>query len=283
MPVSSRMLSFFILSILIHTLLIATLPDLTRFFNIPLLKMQLLPETEVEVTLIRPARKPQSLPPAAKNPDKESGDEKNISALIENRIKEIYALGNMPVPAPENIDLPTSTAIKQPATFKVVEMTPLPRDKAPELIADIGVQQPGIMTGEGDSGSLPPSYVRKKQDASERHLLSRLQQSLEKQQDIAKARNRLLGLEGPIAESRTIVFQPEIPRVSLNQATDVKLKFWVHPDGTVGRIEPVMIGDLSLVKTAEIYMKAWRFNTLSPDVPQTDQWGTITIRFTLQK
>ncbi len=283
MPVSSRMLSFLILSLLIHTLLIATLPDLTRFFNIPLLKMQLLPETEVEVTLIRPVQKPRSLPAATKNSDRESGNEKKISALIESRMKEIYALGNMPVPAPENIDLPDSSAIKQPETFKVVEMTPLPRDKTPELIADLGVQQPGIMTGEKDKGSLPPSYVRKKQDASEQHLLSRLQQSLAKQKDIAETKNRLLGLEGPIAESRTIVFQPEIPRVSLNQATDVKLKFWVHPDGTVGRVEPVMIGDLSLVKTAEIYMKSWRFNTLSPDVPQTDQWGTITIRFTLQK
>ncbi len=282
MPVSSRMLSFFILSILIHTLLIATLPDLTRFFNIPLLKMQLLPETEVEVTLMRPVRKPRSLPSAAKNSDKESGDEKKISALIENRIKEIYALGNMPVPAPENIDLPASSPITPPA-FKVVDMTPLPREKAPELIAEIGAQQPGIMAGEEDSASLPPSYIREKQDASEQHLLSRIQQSLEKQENIAEAKNRLLGLEGPIAESRTIVFQPKIPRVSLNQATDVKLKFWVHPDGTVGRIEPVMIGDLSLVKTAEIYMKAWRFNTLSPDVPQTDQWGTISIRFTLQK
>lgn len=104
MPVSSRMLSFFILSILIHTLLIATLPDVSRFFNIPLLKMQLLPETEVEVTLIRPVRKPLPLPAAKSTTEKELGDEKKISTLIENRIAEIIALGDMPVPAPENID-----------------------------------------------------------------------------------------------------------------------------------------------------------------------------------
>ncbi len=282
MPVSSRMLSFFILSILIHTLLIATLPDVSRFFNITLLKMQLLPETEVEVTLIRPVRKPLPLPAAKKTADKDSGDEKKISTLIENRIAEIIALGDMPLPAPENIDLPASKAIS-PDTVRVVDMTPLPSDKEPELIADIGTLRPGTMTGTQAIGSLPADYVGKKQAASEQKLISSLQQTLKKEQSQAEVKNRLMGLEGPIAESRTIVFQPGIPRVSLNQATDVKLKFWVRPDGTVGRVEPVIIGDLSLVKTAEIYMKAWRFNTLSPDAPQTEQWGTITIRFTLQK
>lgn len=282
MPVSSRMLSFFILSILIHTLLIATLPDVSRFFNIPLLKMQLLPETEVEVTLIRPVRKPLPLPAAKSTTEKELGDEKKISTLIENRIAEIIALGDMPVPAPENIDLPASVSIS-PDTVRVVEMTPLPSDEAPELIADIGTLQPGIMAGTQALGSLPAGYVGKKQVDSEQQLISSIQQTLKKQQSQVEVKNRLLGLEGPIVESRTIVFQPEIPLVSLNQATDVKLKFWVRSDGTVGRVEPVIIGDLSLVKTAEIYMKAWRFNTLSPDAPQTEQWGTITIRFTLQK
>jgi hypothetical protein len=282
MPVSSRMLSFFILSILIHTLLIVTLPDVSRFFNIPLLKMQLLPETKVEVTLIQPVRKPFPLPAAKSITNKESGDEKKISTLIESRIAEIIALGDMPVPAPENIDLPASVPIS-PDTVRVVEMTPLPNDEAPELIADIGTLQPGIMAGTQVLGSLPADYVGKKQVDSERQLISSIQQTLKKQQSQVEVKNRLLGLEGPIAESRTIVFQPKIPLVSLNQATDVKLKFWVRYDGTVGRVEPIIIGDLSLVKTAEVYMKAWRFNTLSPDVPQTEQWGTITIRFTLQK
>ncbi len=282
MPVSSRMLSFFILSILIHTLLIVALPDVSRFFDINLLKMQLLPETEVEVTLMRPVRKPLSLPAAKSAIDKESGDEKKISTLIENRIAKIFALGDMPVPAPENVDLPATVSIS-PDTVRVVEMTPLPSDKEPELIADIATLRPGIMAGTQVLGSLPADYVGKKQVVSEQQLISSIQRTLKKEQSLAEVRNRLMGLEGPIAESRTVVFQPGIPQVSLNQATDVKLKFWVRPDGTVGRVEPVMIGDLSLVKTAEIYMKAWRFNTLSPDVPQIEQWGTITIRFTLQK
>ncbi|NIA19889.1 MAG: hypothetical protein GWP07_05615 [Xanthomonadaceae bacterium] len=282
MSVSSRMLSFFILSIFIHTLLIVTLPDVSRFFDIPLLKVQLLPETEVEVTLMRPVRKPLPLSAAKSVTDKKSGDKKKISTLIENRIAEIIALGEMPVPAPENIDLPASVSIS-PDTIRVVKMTPLPSDKVPELIADIGTLQPGIMAGTKALGSLPADYVGEKQVASERQLINSLQQTLKKEKVLAKVKNRLMGLEGPIAESRIVVFQPGIPQVSLNQATDVKLKFWVRSDGTVGRVEPVIIGDLSLVKSAEIYMKAWRFNTLSPDVPQTEQWGTITIRFTLQK
>ncbi|MEA3240601.1 MAG: hypothetical protein U9P37_03350, partial [Pseudomonadota bacterium] len=266
MSVSSRMLSFFVLSIFIHILLIATLPDISRFFNIPLLKMQLLPETEVEVTLIRPVRKPLPLPAAKSTTGKELGGEKKISTLIENRIADIIALGDMPVPAPENIDLPASVSIS-PDTVRVVEMTPLPSDEAPELIADIVTLQPGIMTGSKSLGSPPADYVGEKQVDSERQLISSIQQTFKKQQNLAEIKNRLMGLEGPIAESRTIVFQPEIPQVSLNQATDVKLKFWVRSDGTVGRVEPVIIGDLLLVKTAEIYMKAWRFNTLSSDVP----------------
>jgi len=282
MSVSSRMLSFFILSILIHTLLIVMLPDVSLFFDIPLQKVQLLPETEVEVTLIRPVCKHLPLTVVKSVTDKKLGDKKKISTLIENRIAKIIALGEIPVPAPGNIDLPASISIS-PDTVKVVEMTPLPSSEAPKLIADIGTLQSGTMTGTQALGSLPADYVRKKQLASEQQLISNIQQTLKKEQNLAEVKNRLMGLEGPIAESRTIAFQPEIPRVSLNQATDIKLKFWVRPDGTVGRVEPVIIGDLSLVKSAEIYMKAWRFNTLSPDVPQTEQWGTITIRFTLQK
>lgn len=282
MPISSRMLIFFVLSIFIHTVLLVTLPDVSRFFNIPLLNIQLLPETEVEVTLIRPAPKPLPLPAVKKNDHEVSGDQKKITTLIEKRIAKIIARGNMPVPGPKNIDLPSSGNIP-PATLKVMDMTPLPSDKNPDLVADIGAQQPGVMIGNKDLGSLPAENIRQKQGASEKQLISSLQKTLRKQANFTEVKNRLLGLEGPIAETRTIVFQPKIPRVSLSQAVDVKLKFWVRPDGTVGRVEPIIIGDLSLVKTTEIYMKAWRFNTLSPDVPQKEQWGTITIRFTLLK
>ncbi len=282
MSVSSRMLGFFILSVLIHTLLIVMLPDVSLFSDIPLQKVQLLPETEIEVTLIRPVCKQLPSTVVKSVADKKMGEKKKISTLIENRIAKIIALGEIPVPAPGNIDLPARISIS-PDTVKVVEMTPLPRSEAPKLIADIGTLEPGTMTGTQELGSLPADYVRKTQLASEQQLISNIRHALKKEQNLAEVKNRLMGLEGPIAESRTVVFQPKIPQVSLTQTTDVKLKFWVRPDGTVGRVEPVIIGDLSLVKTAEIYMKAWRFNTLSPDVPQTEQWGTITIRFTLQK
>lgn len=91
---------------------------------------------------------------------------------------------------------------------------------------------------------------------------------------------RFLEIKGPVAK-RVIVYRPPIPKVSVEITTDIQLKFWVSPDGTVGRVIPLVKGDSRLEEEAIKYIKQWKFAPLASTEPQLDQWGTIPIKFLL--
>ncbi|MBW1645346.1 MAG: hypothetical protein JRJ56_03315 [Deltaproteobacteria bacterium] len=279
MGILPRMLVFFCISTLLHLLFLFTLPDISRFFTINLLQKQLLPENRIEVELVKPV--PRKMPPPVKERRDESRQRfDSLAQLADRRLQKVLPLGDLPVPAAKSIELPASRA-PSPTTVDEVKIPPLPAAEAPDLVADFGTLRPGFLAGDERR---PLAGVTGRQlQASEQRLLAALQEKTSGRPAAAgRPKSRVLGLEGPVARYRKVIFKPKLPEVSLRQATEIKLKFWVHPDGTVGRIEPLLIGDLSLVKTAEVYLQGWRFNTLSPDQPQRDQWGTITIRFTIK-
>lgn len=279
MGILPRMLVFFCISTLLHLLFLFTLPDISRFFTINLLQKQLLPENRIEVELVKPV--PRKMPPPVKERRDESRQRfDSLAQLADRRLQKVLPLGDLPVPAAKSIELPASRA-PSPTTVDEVKIPPLPAAEAPDLVADFGTLRPGFLAGDERR---PLAGVTGRQlQASEQRLLAALQEKTSGRPAAAgPPKSRVLGLEGPVARYRKVIFKPKLPEVSLRQATEIKLKFWVHPDGTVGRIEPLLIGDLSLVKTAEVYLQGWRFNTLSPDQPQKDQWGTITIRFTIK-
>jgi len=85
-------------------------------------------------------------------------------------------------------------------------------------------------------------------------------------------------IEGPVA-SRQIMFQPELPIVSLEKNTIITMKFWVFPDGTVGKIIPLKKADAELERIAINYLKQWRFSVLPRESSQDEQWGIIPIKF----
>lgn len=84
-------------------------------------------------------------------------------------------------------------------------------------------------------------------------------------------------IEGPAAR-RTVLFQPEIPIVRVRKQSLIRLKFWVLPDGTVGRVIPLRKGDPELEQLAIEYLKRWIF-TPAPRSSDTAVWGVLTIRF----
>ncbi len=280
MAILPRMTIFFCLSLLLHLLILFALPDITRFFTIALLQKQLLPENKIEVELVKP--RPRQLPPAAKKRRPPVSREKSdLSRLAEQKLQKVLPLGDLPVPAAKDIVLPASRAADL-VTINEVEIPPLPAAQAPDLVADFGTLQPGFQAGDARRELAAVGEPGQQLRASEQRLLERLQVETARSATAAKAKSRVLDLEGPVARYRQVVFRPRLPEATLRQATEVKLKFWVRPDGTVSRIEPLLIGDLELVKAAEVYLQGWRFNTLSPDLPQKEQWGTITIRFTIK-
>ncbi len=94
--------------------------------------------------------------------------------------------------------------------------------------------------------------------------------------------NLRLGIKGPLA-SRKILEKPSPPSVRLSVEAEIELTLWVLPDGTVDRVLPTVKGDTELERVAIGYLKQWRFAPLPKDEPQVEQWGTIPIRFKLQR
>lgn len=87
-----------------------------------------------------------------------------------------------------------------------------------------------------------------------------------------------LDIEGPVTE-RKILSKPPLPKVNTEHTIQIKLKFWVTPNGIVDQIIPVERGDTKLESAAIRYLKNWRFDPLSPHLKQNRQWGILTVRF----
>jgi outer membrane biosynthesis protein TonB len=68
----------------------------------------------------------------------------------------------------------------------------------------------------------------------------------------------------------------------VNKEVDIRLKFTILPDGTVGSILPLTKADARLESTAITYLRQWRFEPLSPDQPQKEQTAVIVFPYRLQ-
>jgi TonB family protein len=86
-------------------------------------------------------------------------------------------------------------------------------------------------------------------------------------------------IRGPVSKRRQVVYKPSLPKTARAEG-EIELKFWVLPDGTVGRIVPLKRGDPFLEEEAIRYLKKWKFNPL--DKTQGEEWGIIPIRFVLK-
>ncbi len=87
------------------------------------------------------------------------------------------------------------------------------------------------------------------------------------------------GIEGPAA-ARNVVFRPPPPKVKIADSSgDIQLRFWVLPDGTVGRVLPMRKGSAYLEGVAVNHIKRWRFSPLAKGAQQREEWGTVVYRF----
>jgi len=101
------------------------------------------------------------------------------------------------------------------------------------------------------------------------------------------SRNAVLGgsgsgrqsIRGPVA-ARKVVFRPPPPKVkNLESSGDIELRFWVLPDGTVGRVIPIRKGNVYLETVASNHVRQWRFSALRHDEPSREEWGQIIYHF----
>jgi hypothetical protein len=88
-------------------------------------------------------------------------------------------------------------------------------------------------------------------------------------------------IQGPAAE-RQVIFQPPPPSVTVESESEIELRFWILPNGAVGRVVPVKKSDPRLEALAINYLRYWRFNPIPSDTPQDEQWGIIPFKFRIR-
>jgi TonB family protein len=87
-------------------------------------------------------------------------------------------------------------------------------------------------------------------------------------------------IEGPAAQ-RQVLYKPrQFPEIQLDTEVNIRLKFWVLPDGSVGEVFPLQRGDIRLERAAIEYLRSWRFTPVPPNQPKV--WGIIPITYKLQ-
>jgi TonB family protein len=88
-------------------------------------------------------------------------------------------------------------------------------------------------------------------------------------------------IKGPAAE-RQAIFQPPPPSATVETESEIELRFWILPNGAVGRVVPVKKSDPRLEALAINYLRNWRFTPLPSDAPQDEQWGIIPFKFRIR-
>jgi TonB family protein len=90
-----------------------------------------------------------------------------------------------------------------------------------------------------------------------------------------------IAIKGPASE-RQVVFQPPPPSVTVESESEIELRFWILPNGAVGRVVPVKKSDPRLEALAISYLRHWRFTPLPSDALQDEQWGVIPFKFRIR-
>jgi hypothetical protein len=88
-------------------------------------------------------------------------------------------------------------------------------------------------------------------------------------------------IKGPASE-RQVIFQPPPPSVTVESESEIELRFWILPNGAVGRVVPTKKSDPRLEALVINYLRHWRFTPLPPDTSQDEQWGIIPFKFRLR-
>ena len=74
---------------------------------------------------------------------------------------------------------------------------------------------------------------------------------------------------------------PSYPE-GVNKQVDIRLRFSIMPDGTVGTILPLIKADTRLENAAINSLRQWRFEPLDPSQKQVEQTAVIVFPYRLQ-
>lgn len=263
-------------SLLLHALLLAFGPDVGPLEAQP-------PENLTEVELVRravplpEALQLKPLPPVPLPDPLDLGrllaQERSAGGLPDPALEARLSVRppgevprSRPQPGPPKLNLPSPASAPERLALRPVP----PGEVLEEVFQAAG------RPGPSGAGGRPPAAAPGDSPARIEEELARLVPLLDRQEPARPP------IRGPAA-SRRILFQPPPPQVEgLEEAEDIVLRFWVLPDGTVGRVLPIRKGSARLEGIAATHLKRWRFSPMPPHEPPREEWGIIAFRFRMR-
>lgn len=241
-----------LVSAVIHALALLFLPGLRLVDRVEVmewLEVDLLPPPEIQVRDAA-ARMPDSGTTGGENGD---------------RLGESPLFPNPPVWVPEQMN-----PVREPP---VAMRLTIPTDQLPE-IAGPGVQTPGDLLSDEDMGLGSVFSPSVNQPPELPWQPSRRPLTPPESTD-----DPILQITGEVAR-RKVIYRPPPPRPTTSMSGTVHIKFWVLPDGTIGKMVPLMRSNPELETIAMEYLERFRFEAVDPSVGR--QSGSIPIRFQIR-
>jgi len=232
-----------------------------------------------------PTSKPKNTP----EEHKDNAREKESARFLKKKI-ESFSLGKGFFLPPPAIQLPPAEIVDE--NEKIWKFYPSNRQEEnqigrypfpsgiPHLLPQIALVPESPASPKGDE-NFTESLIQELKKGVKSETKRLVKTTHPKRQSTQKNSNVKLGVEGPIAERR-ILYRPRPPKVRADQTVQIRLKFWVTPNGIVDQIVPLERGGTNLESVAIQYLKQWKFEPLPPEVKQERQWGILTVKFVVK-
>ena len=210
-------------------------------------------------------------------------DRKRYEDFLMSKLKELSLGESIDVPSPSFLVPQRREQITPEERVRLLRSSPFFKDLSRlfrESLMPMGdYRGKMVFVGVGDI-KVPRGRII--EDKGTDHIIARIIVTTRSEKpSVQGIKKDSTGIKGP-AGKRKILYKPEIPEVKIDKEGEVELKFWVFPDGSVGRVSSLLRGDVELERIAMNYIKQWRFNPLDEGGPTVEQWGTITVKFRLK-
>jgi len=278
-----KLILFVLVSVLIHLSFLLFVPN---YFAVTKLRIFPIELVEPKQLYLQPiVKKMKEVEKPKENPGKQflADDEKKREDFITSKLKELSLGESVEVPSPSFLVPKRKEKITPEERIKVLRSSPFFKDLG-RLFLESSIPV-GDRRGKSvsiDVGEMEISRERIVEDRGTQRIMDRMIGTTQfRIKPLQNPGEDSPGIKGPAA-ARRILYKPEIPEVTVNREGEIELKFWVLPDGSIGRVLPVIRGDTELERIAISYLKQWRFDRLDTSGSRVEQWGTLTVKFRLE-
>jgi outer membrane biosynthesis protein TonB len=152
-----------------------------------------------------------------------------------------------------------------------------------EIIQEEERQQEFFNVPRPQIGDVKGGDIPVPEDVVAKEFIASLRATVQEEEGAQKknAEDTALDIRGPAASRKINYIPPPLqPKPSVDG--DILLKFWVFPDGTVGKVVPLIAEDTRVYTAAINHVKQYRFEPLPKDSPQVETWGVIPVKSVLR-